>query len=79
MEDFENKIIVVTGGAGFIFRRGGDVNHFSYFENVDSAEGLARALTRSVTEQDGFDSFSVRNSDSGAPPYEQRGASAGLP
>ena len=68
-----------AGGAGFIFRRGGDVNHFSYFENVDSAEGLARALTRSVTEQDGFDSFSVRDSDSGTPPYEQRGTTAGLP
>lgn len=68
-----------SGGAGFIFRRGGDVNHFSYFENADSAEGLARALTGSVTEQDGFDPFSIRDSDSGIPPYEQRGSSAGLP
>ncbi len=67
------------GGAGFIFRRGGDVNHFSYFDNVDSAEGLARALTRSGTEQDGFEAFSVRDNDSGTPPYEQRGAADKLP
>ncbi|MDA8414482.1 MAG: hypothetical protein M0023_11955, partial [Desulfobacteraceae bacterium] len=67
------------GGAGFIFRRGGDVNHFNYFANADSAEGLARALTRSGAEQDGFEPFSVRDSEDGTPPYEQRGAAAGLP
>ncbi|HBA73270.1 MAG TPA: hypothetical protein DCZ63_14090 [Geobacter sp.] len=67
------------GGAGFIFRRGGDVNHFSYFGNADSAEGLVRALTRSGAEEDGFEAFSVRDADSGTPPYEQRGAAAGRP
>lgn len=68
-----------SGGAGFIFRRGGDVNHFSYFANADSAEGLSRALTRSGAEQDGFNPFSVRDSEGGPPPYEQRGTEAGLP
>lgn len=67
------------GGAGFIFRRGGDVNHFSYFGNADSAEGLARALSRSGAEQDGFAPFSIRDADSGIPPYQQRGAAAELP
>lgn len=67
------------GGAGFIFRRGSDVNHFSYFGNIDSAEGLARALTRSGGEEDGFEPFSVRDSDSGTPPYEQRDTAAGRP
>ena len=61
-----------SGGAAFLFRRGSDVNHFSYFENPDSAEGLARTLSRSGSEADGFEPFSVRATDSGIPPYEKR-------
>ena len=61
-----------AGGAAFLFRRGPDVNHFSYFENADSAEGLARTLSRSGSEADGFEPFSVLATDSGIPPYEKR-------
>jgi len=68
-----------SGGAGFLFRRGPDVNHFSYFENADSAEGLARTLSRSGSEADGFEPFSVRATDSGTPPYEKRDVADGAP
>lgn len=68
-----------SGGAAFLFRRGPDVNHFSYFENADSAEGLARTLSRSGSDADGFETFSVRESDSGTPPYEKRDVADGLP
>ncbi len=68
-----------TGGAGFLFRRGGDVNHFSYFQNAESAEGLARTLSRSGSEADGFEPFSVRATDSGPPPYEKRDVADTLP
>ncbi len=68
-----------SGGAGFLFRRGGDVHHFSYFENADSAEGLARTLSRGGREPDGFEPFSVRAADSGMPPYEKRDLADGAP
>lgn len=68
-----------SGGAAFLFRRGSDVNHFSYFENPDSAEGLARTLSRSGSEADGFEPFSVRATDSGTPPYEKRDVAEGAP
>lgn len=68
-----------SGGAAFLFRRGSDVNHFSYFENPDSAEGLARTLSRSSSEADGFEPFSVRAADSGTPPYEKRDVAEGAP
>ncbi|MBT1076870.1 DUF7379 domain-containing protein [Geobacter grbiciae] len=68
-----------SGGSGFIFRRGPDVNHFSYFENADSADGLARTLSRSGSEADGFEPFSVRATDSGTPPYEKRDVADGAP
>ncbi|RNC67366.1 MAG: CHAT domain-containing protein, partial [Desulfuromonadales bacterium] len=68
-----------SGRAGFLFRRGPDVNHFSYFENADSAEGLARTLSRTGSEADGFEPFSVRETDSGTPPYEKRDVADGLP
>ncbi len=68
-----------SGGAAFIFRRGADVNHFSYFANQDSAEGLARTLSRGATESDGFEPFSVRSTDSGTPPYEKRDVADTLP
>jgi pimeloyl-ACP methyl ester carboxylesterase len=66
-------------GAGFLFRRGPNVNHFSYFENADSAEGLARALSRTGSEGDGFEPFSVLSADSDMPPYEKRGMGDALP
>jgi len=68
-----------SGGAGFLFRRGADVNHFSYFENADSADGLARTLSRSGSEADGFEPYSVLTADSGNPPYEKRGEKDTLP
>lgn len=60
-----------TGRAAFSFHHGANVSHFRYFKNEDSARKLHRSLTRKADEDDGFEPYSVRKLDEGAPPYRR--------
>ena len=67
------------GGASFLFQRGPQVNHFNYFFNPDSAQGLTRALTGDLPETEGFTPFSVQEGETGIVPYEKRDLAQPMP
>lgn len=58
-------------GAAFSFHQGAQVSHFRYFQNEDSATRLLKALTRKDGQEDGFEAYPVRKTDSGVIPYDR--------